>query len=143
MCEVNTELRKEAWACLKPVQMIHLATWDGTHPKVRPVSLIFDDDRFWFCTGSNDAKVEQIEKHPVFEFSLMLEKGESRGTLRCSGDVRIVTDQEEKYRISGRIPFFGQYWDSPEDPTFCLFELLVEDVEFMTPGEMIASRFKA
>jgi len=142
MSNNNTELKREAWACLKPVQMIHLATWDGRYPRVRPVSLIFVDDRFWFCTGTEDAKVGQMQRNPAFEFSLMLEKGESRGTLRCSGNARIVTNQDDKSRMAAQIPFFDQYWESPEDPTYCLLELQVEDVEFMRPGEMTSIRFK-
>jgi len=27
------------------------------------------------------------------------------------------------------IPFFSQYWNTPDAPTFCLVELLIEDVE--------------
>jgi len=143
MSKANTVLREEVWNFLKPVQMVHLATWDGTHPRVRPVSLIFNNGRFWFCTGSSDAKVGQIEKYPVFEFSLMLKKDESRGTIRCSGSTRTVTDLDEKRRMADAIPFFGQYWDTPDDPTFYLVELLIENVEFMKPGEMLAVRFKA
>lgn len=142
MKEETAALQNEAWGLLKPTQMIHLATWDGEHPRVRPVSLIFDQGRFWFCTGSNDTKVGQIEAHPVFEFSLMLEKGDSRGTLRCSGSAEIITDMETKSAMAGKIPFFSDYWNTPDDPTFCLIELLVEHVEFMAPGEMVSKSFK-
>jgi len=139
--EKTEALRKDAWSWLKPVQMIHLATWDGTFPRVRPVSLIFDQGRFWFCTGTNDAKVRQIRQHPVFEFSLILQGDGTSGTLRCCGRTRISDDIEEKSIMASRIPFFSQYWDYPEDPTYCLVELLVEDAEYMKPGEMIASSF--
>jgi uncharacterized pyridoxamine 5'-phosphate oxidase family protein len=143
MGNTDSNLKSEAWAWLQPVQTIHLATWDGKSPRVRPVSLIFDDGRFWFCTGSEDAKVGQLQKNPGFEFSLMLEKSDCRGTLRCSGRARIASDLEEKSRMSARIPFFNQYWVSPEDPAYCLVELQVRDVEFMRPGEMASNRFKA
>ena len=142
MKEETALLKKEAWGLLKPMQMINLATWDGEFPRVRPVSLIFDQERFWFCTGSNDAKVSQMENHPVFEFSIMLEKGDSRGTLRCSGATKIIIDMETKSTMAGRIPFFSDYWETADDPTFCLVELLVEQVEFMPPGEMLSKSFK-
>ncbi len=142
MSKNTSELKREAWACLKPVQMIHLATWDGKYPRVRPVSLIFDDDRFWFCTGTEDAKVGQLKKNPVFEFSIMLEKGDSRGTMRCSGNAWRITDPVVKSGMAARIPFFDQYWDNPDDPTYCLFELQVKDIEFMRPGEMTSTRFQ-
>ncbi len=142
MKEETTSLQKEAWDYLKPTQMIDLATWDGEYPRLRPVSLIFDQGRFWFCTGSNDAKVSQMENYPVFEFSLLLENGDSRGTLRCAGATEIVANMETKKTMAGRIPFFSDYWDTPDDPTFCLVELLVKQVELMPPGEMLSKKFK-
>jgi general stress protein 26 len=135
------DLKKEVWGWLKPAQTVHLATWDGNRPRVRPVSLIFEEGRFWVSTGSGDAKVSQIESNPVFEFSLMLEGEGGTGTLRCSGTAGIVTDPGTKGSMAGRIPFFGQYWETPDDPTFCLVELRVMDVEYMRPGEMVADRF--
>ncbi len=141
MNEIEIQLKEDAWDLLKPAQMIHLATWDGKKPRVRPVSLIFDEDRFWFCTGSNDSKVNQIQNHPVFEFSLMLEKENSRGTLRCSGVTEIITDLGTKKVMAEKIPFFSDYWDTAEDSTFCLVELQVNQVEFMRPGEMLAQNF--
>jgi len=141
MGESTPDLKMEAWSWLKPVQMIHLATEDGSIPRVRPVSLIVNEGRFWTCTGSNDSKVGQLEQNPAFEFSLMLEKGDSRGTLRCSGNALIVTDPGIKSMMASRIPFFDSYWETPEDPTFCLIELHVEHVEFMRPCEMISTRF--
>jgi len=65
--------REEALSVLKNVQMVHVATWDGEFPRVRPMSLVYDGGRFWVCTGSSDAKARQLEAHPVFEFSLLLE----------------------------------------------------------------------
>ncbi|OPL19585.1 MAG: hypothetical protein AVO35_09720 [Candidatus Aegiribacteria sp. MLS_C] len=141
MTDRYAELKSEAWGWLKPIQTVHLATWDGRYPRVRPVSMIFDEGRFWVSTGASDAKVRQIGEHPVFEFSLMLKKGDEGGTLRCSGAAAIVTDTETKRTMSRRIPFFGQYWNTPDDPTFCLVELLVEEVEYMRPGDMTALRF--
>ena len=142
MIEENTSLQKEAWDYLKPTQMIHLATWDGEYPRVRPVSLIFDRERFWFCTGANDTKVGQIENHAVFEFSIMLEKGDSRGTLRCSGATEIISNMETKKLMAGKIPFFSDYWERADDPTFCLVELMVKEVELMPPGDMLSTKFK-
>jgi uncharacterized pyridoxamine 5'-phosphate oxidase family protein len=138
---MSDELKREAWGWLKPTQTIHLATWDGKHPRVRPVSMIFEEGRFWVSTGASDAKVEQIEKNPVFEFSLMLEDDKGAGTLRCTGGAQVVKDHETRAMMAERIPFFSQFWETPDDPSFCLIELKVEDVELMKPGEMVSSRF--
>ncbi len=133
--------REEALGLLKDVQMVHLATWDGERPRVRPMSLVFDGKRFWVCTGSKDAKAGQLASHPVFEFSLMLEGEGCRGTLRGSGRTRMVTDQDERRRVAAIIPFFADYWKSPDDPGFCPIELLVDRMEHMRPGEMTSEAF--
>ena len=138
---MSEALKKEAWGWLKPVQTIHLATWDGERPRVRPMSMIFDGERFWVSTGSRDAKAAQVAANPVFEFSLTLQGEGSSGTLRGSGRARIVEDPEEKRRVAAIIPFFGDYWETPEDPSFCLLELAVDQAEFMRPHEMRAVKF--
>ena len=139
---MSNELKQEAWGWLKPVQMIHLATWDGDRPRVRPVSMIFDGERFWVSTGSRDAKAAQVAANPVFEFSLTLQGEGSSGTFRGAGKVRLVEDLEEKRRVAAIVPFFGDYWEKPEDPSFCLMELQVDEVEFMRPHEMNSMKFK-
>ncbi len=128
--------KKEALALLNLLQIVHLATWDGKRPRVRPMSLVYDGKRFWMCTGSKDAKARQLARYPVFEFSLMLEKKGSRGTLRGSGRARMVTDPGERREVAGIIPFFADYWLSPDDPSFCPFELLVDTLEHTRPGEI-------
>jgi uncharacterized pyridoxamine 5'-phosphate oxidase family protein len=135
-------LKREAWGWLKPVQLIHLATWDGTMPRVRPVSLVFEEERFWVATGTREAKAVQIAGNPAFEFSLTLQGEGSSGTFRGSGLARLVDDIEEKRRIAAKIPFFGEYWESPEQESFCLIELGVSEVEFMRPHEMTAVKFR-
>lgn len=67
---------------------------------------------------------------------MMLEKKGSRGTLRGFGRTRMITDTDEKRDVAGMIPFFADYWLSPDDPSFCPFELLVESLEHMRPGEI-------
>jgi len=139
---MSEELKREAWGWLKPVQMIHLATWDGAMPRVRPVSLVYEEERFWVATGTREAKAVQIAANPVFEFSLVLQGEGSNGTFRGSGRARIASDPGEKRRIAAKIPFFKEYWESPDEESFCLIELGVSDVEFMRPHEMTAVKFR-
>lgn len=135
-------VKKEALGYLNLVQTVHIATWDGKRPRVRPMSLVYSGQRFWVCTGSKDAKVAQLAANPVFEFSLMLEGKGCRGTLRGSGTTRLVTDPDERRAIAGIIPFFADYWKTPEDPTFVPVELLVDTMELMRPGEMHSTVFR-
>ncbi len=136
------DIRAEALGWLKQVQTVHLATWDGERPRVRPVSLVHHQGRFWVCTGSRDAKAAQVITHPVFEFSLLLQGEKGNGTLRVSGGVRVVRDLEEKSRISRAVPFFGDYWKSPEEESFFLMELVPDSMEYMRPGDMTAAWFE-
>ena len=138
----DRQLQQEAWNWLKPTQTVHLATWDGQRPRVRPMAMIFDDGRFWVSTGAEDAKMKQVMENPVFEFSMMLESEEGMGTMRCGGRASVVSDVDTKAMMAQRIPFFNQYWDSHQDPSFGLIQLLVDEVEFMRPGEMFSSKFK-
>jgi len=128
--------REEALGLLRDVQKVHVATWDGEFPRVRPMTLVYRDEKFWVCTGSMDAKAGQIASHPVFEFSLLLEGDGCMGTLRGSGRARMVTEPDERREVAGFIPFFADYWKSPDDPSFFPVELLVDRLEHMRPGEM-------
>ena len=139
---MSDALKKEAWGWLKPIQPIHLATWDGERPRVRPVSMIFDGERFWVSTGSRDAKAAQVAANPAFEFSLTLQGEGSSGTFRGAGSARIVEDLDEKRRVVEIIPFFKDYWETPEDKSFCLLELQVDQVELMRPHEMKSVKFE-
>ncbi|MFO7627782.1 MAG: pyridoxamine 5'-phosphate oxidase family protein [Candidatus Fermentibacteraceae bacterium] len=128
--------REEALGLLSDVQMVYVATWDGEFPRVRPMSLVYKNGRFWVCTGSKDAKARQLVSNPAFEFSLLLEGDGCRGTLRGSGRARMVTDPDERRAVAGLVPFFEDYWQEPNDPSFFPVELLVNRLEHMRPGEM-------
>lgn len=75
-------LRKEVWSHFGELQNVFLATVEGDQPRLRPVTLIRLGNRLFFATGGGDAKVEQIKRNPKVEFCLLLEKGESKGTVR-------------------------------------------------------------
>jgi len=55
---------REIWSRFKDFQHMFLATTDGDQPKVRPVTLIYFDKRFWITTGTTSAKVKQMQKIP-------------------------------------------------------------------------------
>ncbi len=136
------KLKREVLGHLGKMQTVHLATWDGERPRVRPVSMICDGERMWVSTGCSDAKVPQMREHPVFEVSMILEGEESLGSLRISGRVRFVRDISEKAAVAELMPFFSQFWETPEDPTYCLVELQPEEMELMRPTETVGRRFR-
>lgn len=135
MEKMTDEVRKEIWENFKEIQVVHLATLDGDQPRVRPVTMGVYEDRFWFMTGANDAKMKQINQNPNVELSLLLKEGEAEGTIRIGAVAEIVRDRETKARIAPKFPFFSQFWKSIDDPTCALLEFKFRTIELMKPGE--------
>jgi len=134
LSNVSDELKREIWSNFSEMQHIFLATVDGNQPKVRPVTLIRLKDRFFVATGSNDAKVRQLKQNPKAEFCLLLEKGESKGTLRAECSAKIVMDKGVKADVYHKVAFLKEFWKSPEDLGYTLVELQPSAFEYMKPG---------
>jgi hypothetical protein len=56
----KSDYKEEVWSRFKDFQHVFLATTEGDQPRVRPVTLIYFDKRFWITTGTSNAKVKQI-----------------------------------------------------------------------------------
>lgn len=134
-------MKKEVWALFRHTQSVFLATLDGSKPRVRPVTLIHFDKKLWVSTGTDNAKIKQIEANGNVEFCLLLEKGENRGYVRGTGVADIVEDMETKKLLSENIPFFKEYWKDFTDPEFALLRVHVQDIEYLRPGVFDAQRF--
>lgn len=113
-------LNEEVWGHFKDFQFIFLATCERDQPRVRPVTLVCLDGRFWILTGTNNAKTKQIRKNPKMEFCLLLEKGENRGYIRGAGWAQIVKDRETRAKIAKHCNLFSDYYNSSEDPNYTL-----------------------
>lgn len=135
------ELKKEVWACFEKFQTTYLATCDGDQPRVRPVSLIYFDDKFWVATGTQNAKVKQIRENSNIEFCMLLEGGENSGYIRGVGEALIVQDREMKKKLADTMPFFNEYWKEVDDPNYTLLEILVREIEYLKPGMLEIERF--
>ena len=128
------------WSYFSGEPNVFLATTDGDQPKVRPVTLIHLGKKLYVTTGSDNAKVKQIARNPRIEFCLLLEKGESKGTLRAECVARIVEDKEVKADVFNSISFAKEYWEGPEDPSYTVIELKPVSLEYMKPESMEAIR---
>jgi len=135
-------LKREVWSLFGELQNIYLATVEGDQPRLRPVTLIRSGDRLFFATGAGDAKTVQIKGNPKVEFCMLLEKGESKGTLRVECLAKAVTDMSVKSDLYNRVAFMKQFWSSPEDERFMLFELTPKGFEYMAIGSMQATKIK-
>ena len=135
------EIQEEVWKRLKPMQCVYLATSEGEQPRVRPVSLLNIDRKFWIATGTRSAKARQMRRNPNVEFCLPLEGDE--GYLRVAGLATSVTDAATREAIGKQVPFLRKFWTGADDPQFSLFRITRVEVEYLRPGEMTAFTFLA
>ena len=127
---------KEAWSRFKDFQHVFLATMEGDHPRVRPVTLIHFGKRFWVTTDTPSAKVKQIEKNPKVEFCLLFKEGDKDCCLRVAGLTKIVKDREMKAKIAGYCDFFSEHWESVDDPNYTLLEICPTEIEIVKPDKI-------
>jgi len=116
----------------KETQFVSLATIDGVRPRVRPMTLIYLDSRFWMVTSTASNKVAQIGQNPNVEFTYHFnEDGENR-CIRILGKANIVRDENTKADIAKRIGFFSNHWSSPGDPDYTLLEIIPGELQYVT-----------
>lgn len=142
MAEEFKDFKAEIWGHFKDYQHVFLATDEGGQPRVRPVTLVNFDQRFWVLTGANNAKVRQIRKNPKTEFCLLFEEGGHHGYIRAAGFAKNITDRETKVKVAKHCDFFSEHWKSPDDPNYTLLELKLNEIEYLRPNEIVARKFK-
>ena len=135
------EIQEEAWKRLKPMQCVYLATGEGHQPRVRPVTLLNIDQKFWIATGTRSAKARHMRRNPNVEFCLPLDAECGNGYLRIAGLAASVTDAATREAIGSQVPFLREYWTGRDDPQFALFRITRVEIEYLRPGEMTPFTF--
>jgi len=135
------EIKQEVWNRLETTQCIYLATAEGVQPRVRPVTLLDIDEKFWIATGTDSAKAKQMQSNPNVEFCLPLTDEGGVGYIRVAGEADAVTDPETRASIGNQVPFLKEFWTGVDDPTFCLFRITRVEVEYLPPGEFESHSF--
>lgn len=120
----------------KDTQFVALATFDGTRPRVRPMTLIYLDRRFWMMTSTSSNKVTQIKQNPNVEFTYQFSDNDEDCCIRILGKAKIIKDKNTKTSIAKRIGFFSDYWAGPEDPDYSLLEILPDELQYVSPSGM-------
>jgi len=120
----------------KETQFVALATIDGIRPRVRPMTLIYLDHRFWMVTSTSSNKVIQIKQNANVEFAYQFNENSEDCCIRILGKAKIIKDKKTKTSIAKRIGFFNNYWSSPEDPDYTLLEILPDELQYVTPSGM-------
>jgi len=136
-----SEVREQVWNHFQPSQCVYLGTVEADQPRVRPVTLLNVDEKFWIATGARSAKARQMRRNPNVEFCLPLSAECGNGYIRISGVSSAITDLGVKRQIAASIPFLTEYWSGHDDPGFSLFRVTRVEVEYLAPGEMEAHTF--
>ncbi len=135
---MSEEIKQEIFSHFKEMQTIFFATCDNERPYVRPVLLLYVNDKFWVATGTEDAKTPQLKINPYIEFCYFIEKASDRGYIRGAGKVEFIQDMQIRKQFIDKFDYIRHYWQEPEDPGYALLELKIKSLEYMRPGENTA-----
>jgi general stress protein 26 len=134
MVEENEDI-EEVWSQFEDFQHVFLATMEGDQPRVRPVTLINFDGKFWVTTDTWSEKVKQIQKNPKVEFSFVFKKGDRDCCVRVTGLAKIIRDKLVKAKLASHCDFFSKHWESIDDPDYTLLEIFPSEATYVTPDK--------
>jgi len=135
-------MNKELTAHLKKLQVVHFASSEYGQARVRPVTLIYYDNRFYIATGSDDAKIKQVKHNNQVEMCLTIKDDKSTGYIRFSGICTVIDDLQTKAYVMKQAEFIKQFWATADAPGFALLEITPEHAEYMPLGEMVTKHFE-
>jgi uncharacterized pyridoxamine 5'-phosphate oxidase family protein len=135
-------IKKEIWSFFKKTQPVYFATIDTDIPRVRPVTLIYFNEKFWIATGSEDSKMLQIRTNCNFEFCCSISDDNNMGYIRGAGDITIIKDVDTKKILLDNIDFISHFWKDPADLGYSLLQLNIKEIEYLKIGEMIANKYE-
>ncbi len=121
-------------------QHVFLATIDGDQARVRPVTLIRFDGKFWITTDTWSEKVKQIQKNPKVEFSFVFKKGSEDCCIRVAGPAKMVKAQQVKAELARYCDFFSKHWKSADDPNYTLLQIFPSEATYVTPSRTTRMR---
>ena len=132
-----TEDIEDAWSRIADFQHVFLATMEESQPRVRPVTLINFDGRFWIMTDTWSEKVKQIQRNPKVEFSFTFADGDEDCCMRITGSAKAIEDKQLKTKLSKHCDFFSKHWKTVDDPNYTLLEVCPAEIVIVRPNETI------
>ena len=139
---MENDLIQEILSHFKEMQTVFFATSDKERPYVRPMILLYVDNKFWVATGADDAKTPELRENPHFEFCYLIEKGVENGSLRGSGQVEFIQDINIRKKFIDDFSYIRHYWQEQEDPSYILLQLHVDSIEYMRSGEQTSTKIQ-
>jgi len=131
----ETEDLREILNQFEDFQHVFLATMDADQPRVRPVTLINFNRRFWITTDTWSEKVKQIQKNPKIEFSFVFKKENKDCCIKVTGLAKTIEDKRIKAKLAGHCEFFSKHWESVDDPNFTLLRIFPSEATYVTPDK--------
>ena len=118
-------------------QVVSFATVEGDQPRVRPMTLIHLDGKFYMITGArggrNAKKLLQIRENPRFEYYLTLKGTEMDGFIRGIGRTWEQEDNATKKKIYDKITWATSFFDTVNHPDYVLMELKHDGFSYRWP----------
>lgn len=114
---------------------MYLATCSDGKPHVRCMALIYYENTIWCCSKSNRLKVQEIKHNNLIEICILTERKKNLGSIRGNGKALIIIDPKIRNKLSEKIPFFNNYWESPDDDDFTLIKLEIDEFMFQDPDD--------
>ena len=132
------ELLEEIRSHFGKQNRVSLATMEGDQPRVRIMSLIRLDDRFYFVTGAwggaDTTKVKQIAANPNIEYVMQVERGGDVGNIRATGLAFLEDDPTIWERLFREVGWVKNYFKSSEDPSYVVLGVNVTSYQYRPPG---------
>lgn len=121
-------------AILKKNPLGVLATRDGDRLKTRAFQYLFSDGhRAYFCTSNQKPVYQQIKAWPRVSFCV--HPANYSPVLSINGPAVFVADPALKKRALDENPGIRGIYQTPDNPTFELFYIQVEEVETFSFAE--------
>jgi len=133
---MDRKLVEEAYGHLGLTTTSFVATCVEGQPQVRAMMLIKQGSRFYYTTGTRDAKVQEMVRNPRVEVCVPVGDAGREGSVRLTGSVEFVYDEDVRAEIFGCVGFTEAFWGQPENPEFTLLEFKPVRLQYMRPGTM-------
>ena len=123
------EVRDRALAVVRADRFPHLATIDGDHPRVRPVSPVRTDGFTVYVANLRSYhKTQEIAANPNVELCYL---DEHHDQVRISGTAEVLTDRAMLQEIWDANPLLRQYLGSVDNPALIVYRITPTRVRFM------------
>ena len=114
------QLLDKIMECFTEQQVVSFATIEDMQPRVRPMTLINIDNRFYMITGARggrDAKkLQQIRQNPRFEYYLTLKGVKNDGFIRGMGETWELEDLETRKRLYDKVTWAANFFENEDHP---------------------------